>query len=422
MNAFFVAAEFALVKARDSRIEGLAISGKFGAAMTLKIQKKLESYLAACQLGITMASLGLGWVGEPFVSSLLEPVLHSFGFSEEAIHTIAFLVGFLIFSSLHIVVGEQVPKTFAIRKAEQVSMWAAYPLQVFYLALYPLTTSLDFLSRKFLSLFGVEEASHADIYNSQELQNIVSQSTEHGELTKNKGKMLNNLFNFDQLRVGRVMMPFSQVRCLDVQSNAEENIRVLRTTGHSRFPLIDSKNNNELLGLILAKDLYNASLIKNNNPWENLRDFARNTLVVTEHQNVAGLFENMRTKRSHLAIIVDEYGTPAGIVTIEDLLEEIVGEIEDETDSEKPLKNIRFIENGVWEVNGLTPLPDIEKKTGLVVDPSIDANTLSGYVMECLSRMPSPGDTITTGEYKITVTDTNNRRVEKAIIRLLAID
>ncbi len=231
-NAFFVAAEFALVKARGFRIESLASEGSAAARLTVRMQNDLDAYLAACQLGITMASLGLGWVGEPAVAALLEPLFHSLGMPEAMLHTSAFIVGFLIFSSLHIVIGEQVPKTFAIRRPEPVALWVAYPLRFSYLAVWPLNWLLNRASRGILRLFGVEEAGHGEVLSGDELQGLVATSKVHGEIWHDK----------------------------------------------------------------------------------------------------AELFELMRVKRAQMALIIDEYGELAGAITLEDLLEEIVGEIHDETD------------------------------------------------------------------------------------------
>jgi len=201
-NGFFVAAEFALVKARSFRIDAMAEQGNASAIMTRKIQHNLEAYLAACQLGITMASLGLGWVGEPAVAALLEPVLHSFGMSEQMIHSVAFITGFLVFSSLHIVIGEQVPKTFAIRKPEPMSLLIAYPLHWAYLAVYPLNWLLNRASGWILKMFGVKEATHGDIYTGDEIRGLVEASRDHGEIEYGQAKMLHNLFEFDQRLVG----------------------------------------------------------------------------------------------------------------------------------------------------------------------------------------------------------------------------
>ena len=206
-NAFFVAAEFALVKARVFRIESAARSGSRAAKLTVYIQKHIEPYLAACQLGITMASLGLGWVGEPTVSALLTPVLEPLELSEATLHTVAFLVGFLVFSSLHIVVGEQVPKTLAIRKAEPMSLAIAYPLQVVYWMFFPLTWLLNKASGSILRLLRVAEAADGDVLSDAEIRNLVDVSTEHGKMHVDTAEMIHNVFKFDERSVARVMIP-----------------------------------------------------------------------------------------------------------------------------------------------------------------------------------------------------------------------
>jgi len=415
-NGFFVAAEFALVKAKGFRIETLASEGRSTAKLTLRMQQNLEAYLAACQLGITMASLGLGWVGEPAVAALLEPLFHHLGVPETVLHTSAFIVGFLIFSSLHIVVGEQVPKTLAIRKAEPVSLWVAYPLHMTYLVVFPLNWLLNASTRKILSLFKVAEATHADVYSNDELKGLVATSEEHGNLGADKAEMLRNLFEFDQRHVGRVMIPRTALKLLDINGNADENFATIRDSGHSRFPLIDSEHNEDIVGIVLAKDLYAAMLHDDRQPWTHLDRFCREPFIVPESQKVSRLFDAMRAKRAHMALVADEYGDLVGIITLEDLLEEIVGDIEDETDSLTSFYTITRLDNNRWEADGLASLSDAERGIGLVVPDGLDANTLSGLCMAALEEMPDVGDTIIEYGYRFTIQSVENHRVGKLLI------
>jgi len=317
-NAFFVAAEFALVKAKGFRIESLANDGSTTAKLTLRIMSNLEAYLAACQLGITMASLGLGWVGEPAVAHLLEPLFTKMGASEQVVHTASFLIGFLIFSSLHIVVGEQVPKTLAIRQPEPVSMWSAYPLHIAYLAVYPLNWALNKASNKILAWMGVAPAGHDDVLSGAELKGLVATSREHGELETDHAAMLHNLFEFDERQVGRVMIPRNSLVCLQADGNNDRNFEAIKESEFSRFPVLDSADNEKILGVLLVKDIYRALLNGDAEPWKNLHKFCRDALVVPESQKVPKVFELMRSKKVHMALIVDEYGTLAGAVTMED--------------------------------------------------------------------------------------------------------
>jgi len=421
-NGFFVAAEFSLVKARAFRLEGVAQGGSASARLTLRIQANLERYLAACQLGITMASLGLGWVGEPAVAALLEPLFSMWGVPETVLHTAAFVVGFLIFSSLHIVLGEQVPKTFAIRRAEPVAVWCAYPLQATYLLAYPLNWLLNISSRSILSLFNVEEVSHADVLSGEELKGMVQTSREHGEIEHGKADMLHNLFEFDQRNVGRVMLPRSSMKVLDVSAPPESNLAIIRDSGHSRFPVIDSSGEEEVLGIVLAKDLHTAVLSGDSEPWRNLPAFCRDPLMVPESQKVSQLFESMRRHRAHMAFVIDEYGSLAGVVTLEDLLEEIVGEIQDETDVDDDEAMLSQIDADTWRADGLVSLTDIERAIGLKVPAELDANTLSGLFMQRLSRMPETGDMIVESDFRLTVESLNDNRVGQVLVERITDD
>lgn len=419
-NGFFVAAEFALVKARPFRIRGAADAGSAGAKLTLRIQGNLEAYLAACQLGITMASLGLGWVGEPAVAALLEPLFHSMGIPDSVLHTTAFVVGFLIFSSLHIVVGEQVPKTFAIRQAEPVAIWSAYPLHIAYLLVWPLNTLLNRASRSVLSLFGVEEATHADVLTGDELRGLVVTSEEHGEIHHQKADMLRNLFDFDQRQVSRVMIPRTNIKVLDVNAEPEANLAIIRDSRHSRFPVIDSLEGESIVGVVLVKDLQHAVLSGQPEPWKNIREVARQALVVPESQLAAVLFDHMRTRRVHMALVIDEYGAFVGIVTMEDLLEEIVGEIHDETDTEETERDVAEISDNVWDVDGLISLNDLEKSIGFEPPVDLGVNTISGLFMSRLGKVPAVDDELTEGGFHMLVVSIEEHRVGKARITRLA--
>jgi CBS domain containing-hemolysin-like protein len=410
-NGFYVAAEFALVKARGFRIELLAAEGNAAARLTVRIQGNLESYLAACQLGITMASLGLGWVGEPAVAALFEPLFTRLGLSEAAVHTSAFLLGFLIFSALHIVIGEQVPKTLAIRKAEPVSLWVAYPLHASYLLAWPLNRLLNRATASILNLFNVAEASHAEVLSSDEIKGLVTTSQEHGEIHERQASMLHNLFEFDQRLVGRIMIPGNAVHRLDIAAPAETNLHTIAETEHSRFPLIDSSRDDALLGIVLAKDIHRALLRGDTDPWRELGQFCREALIVPESQRIARLFDLMRIRRAHMACVVDEYGAFIGIVTLEDLIEEIVGEIEDETDDVQQDNAITRLDEHSWEADGLVSLSDLERVTGLKTDAALDANTLSGLFMQRLARMPEPADEISESGYRLRVLSRDENRV-----------
>lgn len=417
-NAFFVAAEFALVSARDFRIEPRARTGSRAARLTLRIKRDIDAYLSACQLGITMASLGLGWLGEPAVAAILRPVLVPLGLPEATLHTIAFLVGFIVFSSLHIVVGEQVPKTFAIRKAESVAMLLAYPLHWFYRAIFPLSWLLNEASRATLRLLKVREASHAEVLTSDELRGLIHTSAEHGEVAAERAEMLHNLFRFDERAVERVMIPRLDAHVLRLDAPPGRNIEVIRQSQHSRFPVVRGELDS-LVGIVLVRDLVNALIDGVPAPWDNLESYCREPFIVPETTKVAGLFEMMRDRRAHMACVIDEYGVFAGVVTLEDLLEEIVGEIADETDDLEPDFPITWKGN-YWEAHGLVPLTDLERETSFRSDSSLNVNTASGLMMSALERMPVAGDTVSLGEFQFTVLAMKDRHVERIRIEAVA--
>lgn len=416
INAFFVAAEFALVKARGVRIQQMASEGSRSARLTARIHGNLEPYLAACQLGITMASLGLGWVGEPAVAALLEPAFRLMGMSDAVLHTVAFFTGFLLFSSLHIVIGEQVPKTWAIRRAEHVSLLVAYPLRMAFLLAWPLNWALNLCSRKILHWLNVEEASHQEVFNDTELKDLVSTSHEHGVMESSKAAMLHNLLDFDQRNVAKIMIPRRAVAVLDLAADEVTNREVIAKSCHSRFPLIDTRQDGSLIGLVLAKELYLGALAGNDDIYNRLQDFARRPKVVPESQLIANLFDEMRSERVHLAGVVDEYGSFVGIVTMEDLLEEIVGEIEDEQDEMRGEPWVEAGSSGTWQVNGMTSLLDLEREIGFPLTNAPDINTIGGIVLNELQRFPEPGDQVTIHGFRITVLNLTGRRIAKVEI------
>jgi CBS domain containing-hemolysin-like protein len=413
-NGFFVAAEFALVKSRGFRIQSRADHGSRAARLTVRIHQELEPYLAACQLGITMASLGLGWIGEPAVAALLEPLFHKLGLGDRLLHTVSFLLGFLIFSSLHIVIGEQVPKTFAIRRAEPVAVGTAYILRAFYLLFYPLNWALNRASGAILKWLGIYSTGHDEVLTNDELRGLIDTSSKHGELEIEKAEILHNLFEFDQRAVERIMISRPEVDVLNLRNSAEEHIEIMLKTQHSRLPVVDGDQDN-LVGVLLIKDLYQAVLNDETRPWQNLQRYLRDPLVIPETSPVSNVFESMRSARTHIACVVDEYGVFTGIVTMEDLLEEIVGEISDELDARLPEYPVLESDDG-WIAHGLTPLSDLARITGLQRASDVNANTLSGLFMYRLGRVPALNDEIIENDYRLVVTEMAERRVQKAAV------
>ncbi len=340
LNGFFVAAQFALVKARGFR----PTHGSPAAWLTLRIQANLEGYLAACRLGISMASLGLGWVGEPVVAAVLKPAFVALGVPAAALHSCAFLLGFLLFAALHAVLGEQLPRSFAIRRAEQVAVWVAYPLHCIYLVLWPLNWLLDNTSRAILSFFkeqapaqgevSVYAASTDNVSESHDHGNFrghgnsreQGNSYDHGDIEQDKSDQLRNLLEFDQLHAGCIMLPRKLISVLDVAAAQATNQRTVMQSEHSRLPLIDSNNADKLLGVVAATVIYHA-LLEQKPPWHKLKSYCQMPLIVLENHNTAQLFELMRVRQQSVAFVVNEYGSLCGMVTLQNLLEEIAADI-----------------------------------------------------------------------------------------------
>jgi CBS domain containing-hemolysin-like protein len=399
-NAFFVAAEFAIVKVRGIRVDALVEQGSTVARMTLRILGEIEAYLSACQLGITMASLGLGWIGEPAVSALLEPAFGVLGVGPPALHTVSFLLGFLIFSSLHIVLGEQVPKTFAIRKPEPMALGIAYPLHAFYLISYPLTWALNRASRAVLHAFKVAEVSHHEVFSSEELRDLIDLSRRHGLVGKQERDMLGGILDLAGVEVSEVMTHRKDVISIDADAPAEQIFDQVVQSPYTRLPGWRG-DPDSIIGVLHAKDLLGrvrgdpaklagldvAGLATP--PW-----FIPDTTVLL-HQLLA-----FRQRRSHLAFVVDEYGALMGLVTLEDILEEIVGEITDEKDVE-PV-GIEPQPDGSVLVSGWVTVRDLNRQFGWKL-PHDDAATVAGLVIYEARMIPEVGQSFAFHDFRFEV-------------------
>lgn len=412
-NAFFVAAEFALVKIRGYQLDQAVGQQRRAAVLSARMHGNLDAYLAACQLGITMASLGLGWVGEPAVAALLEPALSKAGITGPALHTISFLVGFLLFSSLHIVVGEQVPKTYAIRKPTPVTLALAYPLHWFYLLVFPLNWLLDRANAGILRLLGIRGGPHHEIISEDEIGSIIDASEAHGELEQKTAEIIRKAFLFDDQTVLEVMIPWVSVDKLRTTSDADTNKEIVIRTQRSRFPVLDGKGN--VVGVLATKDLTTAFIAEEQDVWASLSERLRSPMVVPPTLLISSLLERMRSTRTHMAIVVDEHGTYIGIVTLEDMLEEIVGEIEDEWDVAEIVAPIEAVESG-WRANGQLPIAVLEETIGIEIERHSQVGTLGGFIMQLLERLPKEGDAVESGGFRFHVARMEGRQVQTVSI------
>ncbi len=389
LNGFFVAAEFALVKVRLSRIEQLIARRKPFARTAKWLAERLDASLAACQLGITMASLGLGWIGEPAFAHLLQPVLASIGVhSEKLLHGIAFAIAFTTITALHLVVGEQAPKIFAIRRPEVMSLWCAAPLKMFYIVSYPFLVALNASTAFLLRLVGLKGAAeHEGPLTEEELRLLLYEAHKHGHMTKSEHHLLNAVFEFDDIVCRRVMLPRSEVIFFDVEQTLPECLELARRTRHTRYPLCDGSLD-KVLGVVHMKDLVG---VDPDAVDFDFRSVIRPSRKVPESMPISRVLRHFQASHQLLAFVVDEYGTTIGIVTLENVLEKIVGPVEDEFDV--PAPNIVPSGPGQYIVLGSTPVEEVEQKLNIEFsDPDMD--TVAGAWMTRSGKLPSVGDRV----------------------------
>ena len=407
-NAFFVAAEFALVKTRGFRMDALAAEGRFGAKLTQHILRNIEPYLACCQLGITMASLGLGWVGEPTVAALLTPILAPLGMPETALHFTAFIVGFLVFSSLHIVVGEQVPKTLAIREPEPVSLWIAYPLHVIYLVFFPLNWLLNGASRSILRLLGVREASHQEILTDVEIEGLVEVSAEHGKMEESQAEFIHNLFRFGELQVSDVMIHRTDMHAVNLAEPTEKIVDDILASPYTRVPVWEGEPQN-IVGVVHTKDLVRTLKAAGDDMSRiNIRSIAKKPWFIPDTTEVSDQLNAFLKRKTHFALVVDEYGEVQGLVTLEDIIEEIVGDISDEHDI--VVQGVRPQPDGSVNVDGAVPIRDLNRAMGWEL-PDEEATTVAGLVIHEARIIPEPGQAFTFHGFRFQVLRRNKNRI-----------
>ena len=413
LNGFFVAAEFSIVKVRLSQLEVKARSGLRTAILSKRIIKNLDSYLAATQLGITLASLGLGWIGEPVVSKALLDAMKLFhiDISAETAHEIALPLAFMIITILHIVFGELAPKSIAIQHSEKTTLWLAYPLRAFYIVFKPFVWLLNGISGFLLRMVGLSAAHSAEVHSSEELQFLVRQGKESGVLQEENYSIIKNAFDFTGLSAKQVMVPRSQVTAIDLKDFDEAALQKVIGDGYSRIPCYETTLDH-VKGVVYLKEL----LIRLRNKDEiNTKELVHPVIFVAESQKIGSILKEFQAKRQQLAVVVDEFGDTAGIVTMEDILEELVGEIQDEYDEEYPI--VKKQENNSFIVLGTASIHDINKYLPLPIDISGQNETLSGLIVDQSSRMPEVGETSVVGNYEATIIKRNRNIISLVQLR-----
>lgn len=384
LTAFFVATEFAIVKIRPSRVNQLCAEGHKKALVVKEVTSNLDEYLSACQLGITITALGLGWLGKPTFEVLLNPVFAYYPIIPSQIsHIISFAVAFFIITFLHVVIGELAPKTLAIQKAEQVTLIVARPIIWFYKFMYPFIWLLNGSAGLLIRFFGLHSAKdHDEVHSEEELRLIMIHSFNSGEINADELQYVNRIFEFDSRLAREIMVPRTDMVCLDIDDSIEENLDIILQQKYTRFPVIKG-DNDHVLGFINTKELFIEHYKNKSNI--DLRALTKPMLVVSESIFIKNLLTQMQESMSHIAVLIDEYGGTEGIVTIEDILEEIVGEIRDEFDHAETIDVVK-VNEGHYKVNGNLLLEKVNDLLNLDID-SLHSDTIGGWLSEYVSAL-----------------------------------
>jgi CBS domain containing-hemolysin-like protein len=413
LNGFFVAAEFALVRVRRSRMEEEAENGAKGAGTVIRQLDDLSRYLAACQLGITLTSLGIGFLGEPAVASIFEDAL-----GESLPHgvtlAISFALAYIITTALHITIGEQVPKIYSINKAEATARRIARPLDLFTKIFHPAIVLLNSASNAILRLIGIHKTNEFDEGGSPEERKVlIAQSLTGGKLDPGEAGMLTGVFHLHEQEARQVMTPAPAIVTVDLSEDVETALRRCVSSGHTRLVVTEDENHDRVKGIVHANAL--AQLLLTEGTDATIEGLVREAPIVPETKALDDLLADLQRQRTSLAIVIDEYGRTAGIVTVEDIIEEVVGEIDDETD---PLGGaVRRLANGDWFVRGHVAITDLSDY-GLALPVDSDAyNSVGGFVFGELGRLPKRGDTIQHNGYSIRVESVRENRIEAVRIR-----
>ncbi|XEC97690.1 hemolysin family protein [Paenibacillus tarimensis] len=412
MNGFFVAAEFAMVKVRGSRIDTLVTEGHRKAQFASHLTNNLDAYLSACQLGITLASLGLGYVGEPAIARTIEPVLKGwFGLNDVAVHTIAFLIAFSIITFLHIVLGELAPKTLAIRKSEKMTLLTAAPLILFYKIMYPFIWFLNGTANWLLKRFGVEPASeHESAHTEEEIRILMKESHKSGHIDNTELTLVDNIFEFAETNAREIMIPRTEMACLYANLSFEENKKIAMEEMHTRFPVCENDKDN-IIGFVHIKDM-----LKVEDPeTADIRSLIRPITTVPESMQISTLLKLMQKKKTQIAILIDEYGGTSGLVTLEDIMEEIVGEIQDEFDEERP--DIEKKDDDTFSINGLMLIEEVNSFFNLGIE-SDDYDTIGGWIYSQIEIPPKKQQMVSYQDtHDFIIEETDHLRISRILVR-----
>ena len=415
MNAFFVAAEFSLVRVRKSQVEILVDEGRSGAKYTKLVADNVNAYLSACQLGITLASLALGWLGEPAVSQLIEGPLLAIGLPEAAIHGIAIAVGFIVITALHIVVGELIPKSLAIFSTERYALFTATPLVWFYRITYPIMWLFNSITNGVMKLLGHDIANEHEVYTDEEIKLLIDESTESGLIDPEQNEYVDNIFDLGDKDAEAIMTPRTNVICLDLEDSLEENLALITQYKYTRYPVCRG-NKDRIVGFVHVKDLYT---LPPDSTMEDLR--IRTIQAVPEGIPIAKLLQILQAKHTKIAVVIDEHGGTSGIVTMSDIMEQIVGRIDDEYAHGGSDAAVR-LDDGSYLVDGTMAIDEVEELIGFEPEEASECETTGGLLLSLFDRIPEEGDSVTIEhdglKATFTVVDMDRHRIDKVRVVL----
>ena len=415
MNAFFVAAEFSLVRVRKSQVEILVDEGRSGAKYTKLVADNVNAYISACQLGITLASLALGWLGEPAVSQLIEGPLLAIGLPEAAIHGIAIAVGFIVITALHIVVGELIPKSLAIFSTERYALFTATPLVWFYRITYPIMWLFNSITNGVMKLLGHDIANEHEVYTDEEIKLLIDESTESGLIDPEQNEYVDNIFDLGDKDAEAIMTPRTNVICLDLEDSLEENLALITQYKYTRYPVCRG-NKDRIVGFVHVKDLYT---LPPDSTMEDLR--IRTIQAVPEGIPIAKLLQILQAKHTKIAVVIDEHGGTSGIVTMSDIMEQIVGRIDDEYAHGGSDAAVR-LDDGSYLVDGAMAIDEVEELIGFEPEEASECETTGGLLLSLFDRIPEEGDSVTIEhdglKATFTVVDMDRHRIDKVRVVL----
>ena len=415
LNGFFVASEFAFVRVRSTSVEQLAEEGRAGAETLQDVMTNLDDYLAVTQLGITLASLGLGWAGEPAVAALIEPVLASL-LPASLIHLVAFAVGFGFITFLHVVFGELAPKTIAIAEAERLSLFVAPPMKLCYYLFYPGLVVFNGTANAVTRLVGVPPASETDeTLDEREIRRVLARAGEAGQIDEAELETIERVFEADDTPVTAVMVPGPDVVSVPTDASVSALRETIREAGHTRYPVVTAGDGGQVVGFVDVKDVLAAGDPERDES-ATAGDLARDVVVVPETTTVADLLVRFQEESQQMAVVIDEWGAFEGLATIEDAVEAIVGDLRDEFDVDGREPSIRRAGDDGYEIDGSVSLPAVADTLGVGFDGE-GFDTLGGLVLDRLGRPPEAGDVVSEGGYSMEVLAVDGARVSTVRIR-----